>query len=290
MTSPLRAFPAVATELFMQQGPSCWLFVVEAVAHARGKGTRYLRAVMNSYPSSDAVEEAMNAHPAPKPNRRTLALRLTEQNLDALVRKLLLWDAGPGGDHDRGLIDRTVVARYARDALGSTGSVDVLLPEPGRYEVPYVVAEYHQAHQRAVKLVQLAAQDTNEVAALLNTGWSEIGGGQAADDAHVALCEQSVPAYAGVRRRFKLRSTDRDDVLDCTGRPVAEMEPTVHAVLLQSYDPKTRVVSYKDPNYGNIEIRVSLTQFLAMAGDESVRLRPFFSDGVQKSRLADVLD
>ncbi|MEV0396377.1 hypothetical protein [Polymorphospora rubra] len=290
MTYPLTAFPAVATELFVQQGPSCWLFVVEAVAHARVGRTRYLRAVMNSYPSGDMLDEAMRTQAEPKPGRRTLALRLTAQNLEALLTKLLLWDAGPGGDHNRGMIDKAVVARYARDTLGSTGSVDVLLPNPGQYEVPFVVGEYHKAQQRAAKLVALAAEDTDEVAALLNTGRIEIGGGQAENDAHLGLCEVSVPAYASIRRRFKLRPVDATAVVDFTARPVGEMEATTHAVLFQAYDPKAKVVTYKDPNYGNVEIRVSLAQFLAMAGNEVVKLRPFFSEGARKSRLADVLD
>src|SRR6201999_113957 len=119
------------------------------------------------------------------------------------------------------------VERYVSNALGSTRSLDFLnLPPAGPYEVGYLISEYHQAQIRAARLVALAEQytdaNTDEVAALLNTGPAQLWADQSPADAHLALCEQSVPAYVGVKRRFKRRTPDTCARVDLTGRPTSE--------------------------------------------------------------------
>jgi hypothetical protein len=77
--------------------------------------------------------------------------------------------------------------------------------------------------------------------------------------------------------------------VDLSNRDFAELKKTAHAILLDEYDEETKIVTYKDPNYGDLKLQVTHLQFQAMAGDDKVKLRPFFRDGFGKSRLAEVV-
>ncbi|GAA0945933.1 hypothetical protein [Virgisporangium aurantiacum] len=289
------AFQPFPTKLYVQQGPSCWLYVVEAVAAARatntGRTTRYLRMVMNAYPSQDDVERALAAHAEPKPAKRTLALQLTAANLSNMVAALATWRDGEGGRRAGGQISKDLVERYARQ--NSCGGAVEFLKPVSAWPTPVagIIAEFTAATDRANRLVQLAAEGTDEAHALLNTGAMRLGGPkQRQEDTHAALCNASVPCYARIGKRFKLLPTDTGAVADLTGRDATTMDPTTHAVLLHGYDAVNQVVTYKDPNYGDIEIKVTLAQFANMHRGEDVELLSFFSSGVKCSRLAEVLD
>ena len=53
------------TNLLVQQGGSCWLFVVEALATAKeemsGLSTKYLRIAMYAYPREESVQSAKSS-------------------------------------------------------------------------------------------------------------------------------------------------------------------------------------------------------------------------------------
>ena len=66
---------------------------------------------------------------------------------------------------------------------------------------------------------------------------------------------------------------------DFTLRPLSELAPTAHAVLLVRYESGPKVVVYKDPNFGDLELRVTVQQFRAMAGTHRITIRPYFSGG-----------
>jgi hypothetical protein len=75
----------------------------------------------------------------------------------------------------------------------------------------------------------------------------------------------------GVNMRFTIRQEDEGDIIDFTKRAETEMSPTRHAVLLDKYDTNSDVVTCKDPNYGDVEIRITAKQLLAMAGTGRAR-------------------
>src|SRR5690606_30936988 len=110
---------------------------------------------------------------------------------------------------------------------------------------------------------------------LLNTGAQMIDKDQDENDVHLGLSNQPLASYVSVKKRFKLKNDDRGNkIVDYRARNSAEMEDTDHAILLDSYDKVNKVVTYKDPNYGNIEIKVTHIQFKNMAGDSDMRMLP----------------
>jgi hypothetical protein len=71
------------TNLQIQQGPSCWLFVLEAIAKEKGLNTKYISIVMKSYPDSPGAvakqkEEERGGRDISK---RAAALELVSDNL-----------------------------------------------------------------------------------------------------------------------------------------------------------------------------------------------------------------
>ncbi|MFC7761348.1 hypothetical protein ACFQY4_27365 [Catellatospora bangladeshensis] len=91
------------TDLLVQQGPSCWLYVVEAIAAASTAktelSTTHLRMAMRCYPDSDSVGEAHAAQKhAPKRPRRTIALELMAANIAGMVTSLQNWALTSGTD------------------------------------------------------------------------------------------------------------------------------------------------------------------------------------------------
>jgi hypothetical protein len=88
-----------------------------------------------------------------------------------------------------------------------------------------------------------------------------------------------------VNMRFTIRPKDNGDIIDFIQRDVAEMSPARHAVLLDKYDTKSDLVTYKDPNYGDVEVKVTSEQLLAMAGTGSIQLRSFSQLPGARSKL-----
>lgn len=288
------------TNLLVQQGPSCWLYVLEAVAKAKGIGTNYITMVMKSYPDSpEAVAKQKDEEASGREiSKRAAALELIADNMTEMIAKLHNWKIGYGGQHAGGRIKKVIVERYARQTLGTDRSVEHLTfsAVDETTDVAGIMGEYNKAKKRATKLAANTIKEEDDVASLLNTGYQTIDEGQAPSDVDLALANQNTPCYASIRMRFNVRPTDQGNgagqVIDFTRRPISEMQPTAHAILLDSYDKGSKTAIYKDPNYGNVKIQVTHIQFQKMAGhgDEVIKLRPFFKDGASKSKLAEVQD
>ncbi|WP_277039529.1 DUF4157 domain-containing protein [Actinacidiphila oryziradicis] len=279
------------TTLAKQQGPSCWLYVLEAIANAYNIEVSYLSLAMRAYPSTPdrddrAIQERI-ANPGKPVNGRHLAVLMMGEGLAKMVARLDSWRASPEGGAE---IDRESVSKLARRSLKAESSVERLEFQEGKADFDGIVNAYREAHKRAVMLAGIVGGAGDEVSKLLNTAPAEIDGKQSLPDVHMALVHQSMPSYAGIRKRFKPGKKDTGDVVDCTHWSDSDMEPTVHAVLLDSYDKGARVVTYKDPNFGNAEFKVTIAQFQKMAGTAKITLRPFFPSGAAKSRLTDLKD
>lgn len=287
------------TNLLVQQGPSCWLYVLEAIAKAKGMGTTYISMVMKSYPDSPEIVANQKANQVfgRKISKRAAALELIADNITGMIAKLHNWKITFGGKRAGGLIKKVIVERYARQTLGTDRSVEHLTFSSGdeTADVDGIIDEYSKAKRRAKKLATITLnEEDDDVAALLNTGYQTIDEDQEASDVDAALANQHMPCYASIRMRFNVRPSDLRNgagkVVNFINRPVSEMEPTAHAILMESYDLSTKIVTYKDPNYGNVEIQVTHTQFQAMAGRGEIKLRPFFKTGTVRSKLAEVRD
>lgn len=295
----LRGEPPVqrVTRLQVQQGPSCWLYVLEAVVQSYGIGTDFLQMVMKSYPSSeDAVAERLRLQGQGRDiPKRAAALELIVTRMQDMIDRLEAWRIGPGGVRANEQISEAIVRRYANRALQSDRSVEQLeFGDDGTADVQGVQQSYQAAKARAQTLAGLAAQFAGEqdVGSLLQSGMQEIDGNQDQNDVHLSLQVQPVPSYVGINKRFKPTQLElANDPVDFTGRNLDTMEDSSHAILMDAYDSGGQRVTYKDPNYGNVRFIVSHVQFQAMAGDGSLQMRPFVrQQGQNQSRLAQVAD
>jgi len=279
------------TKLAVQQGPSCWLYVLEAIAEHHGLPIQALSVAMRAYPTTEARDERLKEERG-KGNRiegRQLAVKMMAESLQGMVQRLDNWRAHHQTDTD---ITRDEVAAFARRSIGGDASLDKLEFQDGRAQFDSIREVYDKAHDRAELLLHKVGAAGDEVSKLLDTAPVQIDANQSLDDVRLTIENQSLPSYAGIRRRFKLARGDEGPVVDFTGRPASSMESTVHAVLIDSYDQSSRVVTYKDPNYGDIELKVTLAQFRAMAGNsqQNMTMRPYSTGPRAKPGLDELKD
>lgn len=286
------------SDLHIQQGPSCWLFVLEAIAASKGVNTESLRMIMHSYASSEeANQQIKNAAKEQSPrviDRRQGALEFTADKLTAMVNSLRQYLAGGNQHHDSSTISQAVVLKKARRFLASEKSVDCLHFVGGRADTQGIIDAYEKARIRALSLVEITKHEEDDVGSLLQSGSQEITRDQRFTDIVLTLQNADLPAYMSIRKRFKPSGADLagavGGVINFTQRSVKQMEDTSHAVLLESYNDANKTVRYKDPNYGNPMIEVKLGQLKEMAGTGRVLIRPFIKSGASKSRLSELVD
>ncbi|MFE0799959.1 DUF4157 domain-containing protein [Streptomyces sp. NPDC058812] len=262
------------TDLAKQQGPSCWLYVLEAIAQHHGLPIKYLSVAMRAYPSTEDRDDRMRKERA-QGNRvdgRRLAVTMMAEGLENMVERLDNWSQhAPNGGT---AISRDAVSGLARRALKSDASVDKLDFTNGSAGFAGVREAYSQAHKRARQLVTMIGEPGDEVSELLGGTPLELDRGQEHSDVTTTLKLAKVPSYAGVRSRYPA-DTRGADVVDLTGEPLSGMRPTTHAVLFDGYDAATDIVTYKDPNAGNARFQVTSTQFQHMSGLSKLTLRGF---------------
>jgi hypothetical protein len=297
MPAPAAAAPAHSgvvqrvTRLAVQQGPSCWLYVLEAIAEHHGLPVQALSVAMRAYPTTEARDERLKQEKKNGNNieGRKLAVKMMAESLAGMVQRLDNWRSHHQDATD---ITRDEVAAFARRSIGGEASLDKLEFQDGRAQFDSIRKVYDMAHDRAELLLNKVGAAGDEVSKLLDTAPVQIDASQTLDDVRLTIENQNLPSYAGIRRRFKLTKDDEGPVVDFTGRSASSMESTVHAVLIDSYDSSSSVVTYKDPNYGDIELKVTLAQFKQMAGNsqQKMTMRPYSTGPNAKPGLDDLKD
>ncbi|MCC8134533.1 MAG: DUF4157 domain-containing protein, partial [Tannerellaceae bacterium] len=289
------------TDLQVQQGPSCWLFVLEALAKSKGLNTKFIEIIMNSYVSSREATIRKQQAAAENPPRvisdRTAALEETARKIDFFRQRLITYASGEGGRRNKGNIKMELVGRYVKQIFGSDNLMRSFhFSKKGFISVHTLITEIAEAKNRADTLIQIVNNEDDDVASLLNTSFTEITDSQDINDIHLSLESQDTPSYISVRHRYNLTYMDlqnaqnaQDAIIDLRNRKIAEMHPTSHAFLLTNYDKITKTVEYKDPNYGNYKIWVRIGQFRAMATGGRIKLSPFFTSGLFNSKLSDLV-
>jgi len=303
---PFQAPKKAPTDLLVQQGPSCWLFVIEALATANSANlnlsTIPLRVAMFCYPDGDEVDHAMRQPGNTITSRRTMALTLMAQNIADMITTLQNWSA-----HS----DTVMLPLAKLQAFGRRHSVSSLVWVDPTIGIVYVgddedpttdgtiVIKLFQSVQKcATGLVQLA-QTTgpydNEAARMLSTGQQLVSHDQELTDVVLTLQHVDLPCYASVHKRYRRTGPMIvGNACDLTGLALNQLEDTAHALLIESFVAIGNAgddgrVTFKDPNFGNVIFTVTLAQFRAMAGAHGMELRPFLAWGPKPSALVKVL-
>ncbi|WSL58542.1 DUF4157 domain-containing protein [Kitasatospora herbaricolor] len=290
------------TRLIGQVGPSCWLYVLEAMANAYGLPTTGLNAAMRAFPTSTE----RNARAAQTGGeRRATGVQMMRENLESMRTMV---QSLPGDTVSfqqlQNTIGTVVAVEGQRDAFARSIS-----PLQQDLRKPDVIALFDLAIAKSALLLTLVSADGDEVNTILNSGQQVISppNGTSQDraldrqDAKTAMAQvQQLPQYMTVRKRFTSQTVtaqDRQTIRDFRAVPAnagraalldwtqrAGLSATAHAVLLTNYDAAAELVYYKDPNVPAAEIMITFDQFLEMAGapptpaapsTDRLTLRPF---------------
>ena len=258
--------------LLEQVGPSCWMFVIEAMANTRGFNTRPLSAALYLYPTG-AEAEPLERHELM--DAITARLRLIKGRFDAHT---------PFYPSDRvRLIAGRACPMVGYEAL-RTFAIRLLAGLPHTSQ-GYAVGDIHARLDETVTLTaqlsaQIAAPSPNgmdEEGKLLGGAWTTFD--HEIKDEHLVQTMESVlagsgrVAMMGIRERFKPSAYEKDPRVikdgkrfDFTQIPVDEIkEGGPHAVMLVGYDTGARTITYKDPNHGDLLIIVTFDHVRQMA-------------------------
>lgn len=286
--------------LLIQQGPSCWMYVVVALATPK-IDTSYMHLAMLCYPDSDQVHERHLQEKHTGKGSRACALDLLHENLHGMVTTLQHWRISRDGAdriplkraHELGRRNLVTNSAWNHPPLGIVFDGPVGQEATG---FDAFLLAFERADTCVKELIKIAAQAPGEeVAALLNTGYQQFDSGQALSDVTAGLSVQEMPCYGSIRARYRLDLEQRQqDAVDLTSEDMSGISETAHAILVLSFTrtgDEDGVIVYKDPNYGNVLISVNVAQFKAMAGDKEnvLKLRPFFAAGAKASNLAAAL-
>jgi hypothetical protein len=265
-------------QLLTQSGPSCWVFVVEAVADIYSRqysvdtafDTGLLAAVINLYPKHDVGDQ------------RTLELQDIQRRIKMMIKSFTRMKGA--FSH----VSRDNIAKVVNRSVDRTNSprVDdflrIAFPQPGYYNIDEVNEFLERAAGLAGQLAVLVRNDPHndaEGALLGSRGKTYID--EKSEDEDIALALKAnlekPAATMGVRYRLKPRNypTHYDsgtDTYDLTGIPPSDLtEGGYHAILLVSVDGSSKTLVYKDPNYGNSKIKITFAQLRKMAESMSAR-------------------
>jgi hypothetical protein len=293
-----RVAEAKPNRLFPQQGPSCWLFVLEAIAQAYGIDTTYLRLAMGTHPTGPALAArvADDKSAGREQSRRKTSMTMMVERLETLLGLL----RGLSGDS----ISETQLRDFGRQIQMGTAWVQILkFDQDGNADLRDILENFEKAHDRAGILTQHVGGEGDEVAEFLKMGVSWVDFTDDVDDVKMSLENQEkFPMFLSVRAVLKPTDdekaemrTARQEILkgeyrktfDWTGREGESLDSTVHAVLLTNYDKSTGHVTYKDPNRGNAEFKITVKTFIKMAGSKKgsdrLTMRPFSDNGALNS-------
>ncbi len=276
--------------LYKQIGPSCWLFVMEALVRYEGFDTKYLQIIMHSYESDSKKIDAKSKDKKVYKNRRVAALSATKDKLDDFLSRLTNYfdnriKKGNKGDD----ISKEHAERLMLRTLGNTFiSKYIFSHEKESVNIADLINEIKKANKKLESLIKTCQDLENDTEAFLNTGSMQIDKQQELNDVEETLKWIKKPSYMSICKIYKREESDKGNIIDFTSR--TDLTDTAHAVLLVGYDESRKRVRYKNPNYGDDIFIVTAQQLQLMAGEHRVMIRPFYADNVQKSKLAETLD
>ncbi|WP_217164635.1 hypothetical protein [Streptomyces sp. AC512_CC834] len=273
------------TRLYAQQGPSCWLFVLEALAQAHGLKTSDLKVAMHAYPKGAELEGE---------DRRAEAVGIMAGNLGRMVQELKKHGENSpdiSRQHVEAFAQATGTSNCLRFIKFSSMGVGENAVEIA--EVEGLVDVFSKALRRAVQLQTIIESPESDMKTILGGDAKKVKAGSSKKSATDKLKDlrEKMPVYLSVRKRYKPRDVDypdpsqpKPDGVYWTER-TDPMESTRHALLLTGY--KKGIVSYKDPNFGDFEIRITVEQFAEMTGDKYLTMRAHDSENGALNELVD---
>ncbi|WP_047042620.1 hypothetical protein [Vibrio mexicanus] len=288
---------SVDTELQVQTGPSCWLYVLDSIFGESGNDKYRVGTAKHFYPDSDELDSLMKTEQYKGQDKRVVALTQVSIRINGLIKRL-------GNIKGDGNVSKADFNKLAGREANSVKSEDITNEVYGVHATKTLseITTHLQNANAAVNRVRIAIKnkiDNRETAnekdeeILLGNKLFDLSGNQGGATVvklkeWMAVAQGALPMYMFINKRF--RPTRTDDLsagqLDWTARSSDEMKSAGnHAVMLTalSYGNKGNdlkeyekwipekcaayddgYVVYKDPNYGNAELKIKWSHLMNM--------------------------
>ncbi len=264
-----RAVQRYGGALLEQSGPSCWLFVTEAIADQQGLDTWLLAGIIYLYPQG-------YLYPNTRANRLTTISAICGRVVRRLQQARARGDTVISRDNIRTAVQRSAAGEGV--ACNYASCVTHLFALGGNYLITDVVELFRRGRQLAAAVAAGLGPDETTPAVM--------GGAATVIDANsdladIGLTLAALPhSYLSVSNRYRpmdypANYTAATNTYDLTGLALAAIRAGgAHAILLHSVNQAAQQLTYKDPNYGDAKIVITFAQLREMArlnGTVSVR-------------------
>ncbi|WP_406054362.1 DUF4157 domain-containing protein [Streptomyces sp. NBC_01077] len=302
-------------KLTRQVGPSCWIFVIEAIAKAYGFPTKALNAAIRTSPL--AGERDALAKTNGDTNKRKADVIIMRQTLEAIKAKIDAHGEDEVG-HDRVLeIIREVMAVPSKTGPQKAGDTEgfaqmyatSLCPAGQAVTRVSLSGIFGEAIGRVEILRQFTEAGGNEANTALDASPIKISAAEGVDSARQKLAAiPDFPQFLSVAKRLgsaalssvlnphlaeikkKRAAEGQDAVVEVDwSQLAAKAQASPHALLLTEYRASEDCIVFKDPNIVGTAVKLSIASFLLLAGQDEITIRTY-TPGQAGSALESLAD
>ena len=263
----------VDTNLHVQNGPSCWLTVLESMAATfPGLELNTLRNILTMYASGTEIKESKD-----KKNDKGYikALRVTKAQISTALKKIK--QASFKSKHynkNRGLISSNRLYKFLKKISPSVARiVDNLSPMQGLIRYSDIKTILYNAIKKINQMLIEFKDKTwiEQVAIISNQVQTQFSKDNIYKDFEITMDVFSLPVWAGINKGIKGTQLPYEDT-DFTNKD-PKIDTCNHAIQIVEYGKAGEEwVKYKDPKRGNIVYTVRWDQFKCFAGDSHIYL------------------
>ncbi len=273
------------TALRVQQGPSCWLTVIESMLSYDTKDTSTLKVILSMYESSSEINQWKKDNPEKVKDMLGYTAPITKNlvNVKAALVKLnnaLIPAQRAGRDVRKEKISKNRLTTLLGRVSASTANAVDEITFDDNDEVT-IVQVGRVLKEARVKLKEILKRMKNQdwdkqVTSLFNLGEMSIDKNTDWSDFLLTMKHGvKLPTWIGISEGIKGVNLPRMDTDFRGANP--KFESNNHAIMMIAYgtDGTGKFIKYKNPNRGDYVYTVSYAQFLKMAGSGRINIFSF---------------
>ena len=271
----------VETNLHVQNGPSCWLTVLESMAAIfPDLKLNTLRNILTMYASKAEIDKSKNEV---NDKGYIKGLRVTKEKIDNALSKIkdahnssIYWKNGEKIKYDR-------LYRFLIKISPSVARiVDNLFTMKGYILYSDIEKIFNEASKKLNQILTEFKGKTwdEQVEIIANQVQTQFSKDNDYEDFEMTMTSTfSLPVWAGINKGIKGEQLPYENTDFTDKKPI--IDTYNHAIQIIEYGiGSDKWIKYKDPNRGNIIYTVSWDQFKCFAGDSHIYL--FSYNGKEK--------
>lgn len=270
------------TDLRVQQGPSCWLTVVESMLASEGKDTSTLKLLLNMYESSAEVDSwiAQNSDKTKDMMGYTAPMTKNMENVKDIILKLksVRDKGGTKVNSQMTITKERLKILLGRVSAAVVHSADEFNYVDGSASIDQIIDVYKKVGKQLKETLKAMGNQNwkKQVHSFFKLPDTPIDKKTTWSDFVLTMKHQvKLPAWIGINQGIKGDDLPKSDT-DFRGKaPV--FKSNNHAIMMIAYgtDGHGEFVKYKNPNRGNFVYTVTFDQFKKMAGDTNLNAFSF---------------